>query len=86
MALRPLSGHVMYARVISQQVIDIGEEVEHTVVRQHALRVKGGYVIAVHLTQEGQRTAVQHRVLHILRHVGVSPELAFAEKVAPLFH
>ena len=88
--LRPATERKMLRRVVTDELIDSSEEIEHPLVRQKTLLVERRDVLAIDLTDEREwifrlRSILfrdlHHRVLRLRRQVRVAPPFAAAEKV-----
>ena len=87
---RPASEREMLRGVVTDELIDRREEIEHSLVREKPLLVKRRDVLAVNLTDESEgifslRSVLfrdfHHRVLRLGRQVRVAPPFAAAKKV-----
>lgn len=88
--LRPATERKMLRGIVTDELIDRREEIEHPLVRQKTLLVERRDVLAIDLTDEREwifrlRSVLfrdlHHRVLRLRRQIRVAPPFAAAEKV-----
>lgn len=87
--LVPLSHPWRVSLQISQKVINVGKEVQHSRVWQEVLAVVGRYILKSYLADKGHRVGTRHpvfihpfhlRVIATMRQVSASPQLAHSKE------